>query len=76
LFTHSITGSAASGITVLELQAEKVHRFSKVIEGTVNRDHRITTDFVISLAKLDHSLEARLKVIETMESDCISAFGY
>ena len=76
LFTDSITGSAASGINVLELEAEKVHRVSKVIDWTVNRDHFITTDFVIPLAKLDHSSEARLKVIKTMESACISAFGY
>jgi len=39
-------------------------------------NHCITTDFVISLAKLDQSSEARLKVTKTMESDYISAFGY
>ena len=43
-----------------ELRAEKVHRVSKVMDGTANSDHCITTDFVISLAKLDHSPEARL----------------
>ena len=59
-----------------ELRAEKAHRVARVKDGTVNRDHCITTDFVISLAKLDHSAEARLKVNKTMESDCISAFGY
>jgi len=38
------------------------------MDGTVNRDHCITPDFVISLAKLNHCPEVRLQVIEAMES--------
>jgi hypothetical protein len=44
--------------------------------GMVNRDHSITTDFVISLANLDHGRDGRLHVVGTMQSDAISAFVY
>jgi hypothetical protein len=77
IFVHAFNhGLGSIRHKLQELRAEKVHRVSKVIDGMVNRDHCISTDFVISLAKLDHNPEARLKVIKTMESDCISAFGY
>ena len=57
-----------------ELRAEKVHRISKVMDGMANRDHCIATDFVISLAKLDHGREGSPAVVGTMESYSISAF--
>jgi hypothetical protein len=57
-------------------RAEKVHRVSKVMDGMANRDHRITTGFVISLAKLDRGREGSPDVVGTMKSDSISAFVY
>jgi hypothetical protein len=46
------------------------------MDGMANRDLCIATEFMISLANLDHLREAWLHVIGTMESDSISAFIY
>ena len=76
LFTHSITGSAAAGEIGRNCELRKFSRVSKVMDGMANRDHCIATDFVISLAKLDHGRETSLHVVATMESDSISALVY
>ena len=62
-----------------DLQELRAEKFSPRFQGNGSdgiRDHCIATDFVISLAKLDHGQEGRLHVVGTMESDSISAFVY
>jgi hypothetical protein len=76
LFTHSITGSAASGEICRNYGLRKFSPRFQRMDGMANRDHCIATDFVISLAKLDHGREGSLQVVGTMESDSISAFVY
>ena len=77
IFIHTVNhGLGSIRRDLQELRAEKVHRVSKVMDGMANRDLCIATEFMISLANLDHLREAWLHVIGTMESDSISAFIY
>ena len=76
LFAHSITGSAASGEICNNCGLRKFVAFAKVMGGMVNRDHCITTQYVISLAKFGHDREGRFHIVGTTQSDALSAFVY